>query len=418
LQDGNNQEQQKQMFTLTGKYNTANVFAAALEQTAVTQITELLDQEFVQGSSIKIMPDAHAGAGCVIGTTMTLHERVVPNLVGVDIGCGCLVQKLCAKPNFKKLDQAIREHVPSGFAVRTAPHRLLDHRALVELKCADFVNLNRADLSVGTLGGGNHFIEVDVDSAGKYWLVVHTGSRNLGKQVAEHYQAAAVRQCSSKDYGKERLVADLKAAGREAEISEALKQLDVPKVVNHLAYCEGELFWDYLHDMEIVQNYAQINRAAINETLDNEMTWADQDSFETVHNYIETDLRNFSTASAPMLRKGAVAAHAGQRLIIPMNMRDGALVGVGKGNPDWNESAPHGAGRLMGRAEAKRRLTVEKYVDTMKGIYTTCVNKSTLDEAPDAYKPMEEIMLHIADTVDLIDIWKPVYNFKASEEAR
>lgn len=406
------------MFTLSGKYGTAQVFAAALEQTAVTQITELLCQDFIGSSLVRIMPDAHAGAGCVVGTTMTLQGKVVPNLVGVDVGCGVLAQQLCMKPDFKKLDRVIRERVPSGFAVRTSPHRLLNHRALVDLKCAASVNLNRADLSVGTLGGGNHFLEVDIDSSGRYWLVVHSGSRNLGKQVAEYYQAEAVKQRAGQDYGKDRLVADLRAAGRAAEISDALKTLNILKIPKYLAYCDGTLFDDYIHDMEITQEYARINRAAIVETITDEMEMADEDSFETVHNYIETDTRNFSTPSPPMLRKGAVAAHAGQRLIIPMNMRDGSVVCVGKGNPDWNESAPHGAGRLMGRAEAKRRLTVEKYEDAMKGIYTTCVGKETLDEAPDAYKPMEEILAQIGPTVEVIDHWHPVYNFKADDKPR
>ncbi|MFA5186534.1 MAG: RtcB family protein [Patescibacteria group bacterium] len=398
------------MFTLTGKYNTAQVFAAALEQTAVAQIIELLNQEFVRESNIRIMPDAHAGAGCVIGTTMTLHDKVVPNLVGVDIGCAVRCALLCGKPDFKKLDRVIREHIPAGFEIRRSKHRLLDHRALMDLKCAFAVNLNRADLSIGTLGGGNHFIEVDVDTAGRYWLLIHSGSRNLGKQVAEYYQNEAIKQRATQDYGQQALIAKLRAENRAAEISDELKKLNAPKIPKYLAYCDGDLFNDYIHDMEIVQEYARVNRAAIVETIDDEMEFVDlNDGFETVHNYIETGLH------LPMLRKGAVAAHVDQRLVIPLNMRDGTLLCRGKGNPDWNESAPHGAGRLMGRAEAKRRLTVEQYEKSMNGIYTTCVGRATLDEAPAAYKPAEEILAQIGATVEVMDHWMPVYNFKSDQ---
>lgn len=402
------------MFTLTGKYNTADVFTAVLEQTAVSQVMELLCQEFVSGSRIRIMPDAHAGAGCVIGTTMTLHGKVVANLVGVDVGCGVDCVRLARKPNFKELDQVIHDEVPSGFNIQRTPHRLVVQRgevqALQGLRCRDAMNLRRAELSIGTLGGGNHFIEVDADTDGRYWLVVHSGSRNLGKQMAEYYQTEAIRQWANQDHGKEALIAELRAAGRAAEISDEIKKLNIPKIPKYLTYCEGQLFDDYLHDMKIVQEFAQHNRDAILDTIDVALQSAESERFTTVHNYIETGV-----GMVPMLRKGAVAAHAGQRLLIPINMRDGALLCRGKGNADWNESAPHGAGRLMGRAEAKRRLTVERYAASMKGIYTTCVGRSTLDEAPEAYKPVEEILAHINDTVEVVDTWKPVYNFKAAE---
>jgi RNA-splicing ligase RtcB len=394
---------------IQGKYNTADVFNDHVEASAMSQIIELLNQEFVQGSSIKIMPDVHAGAGCVVGTTMTLHGKVVPNLVGVDIGCGVEVRKLCGKPDFKKLDKVILDHVPSGFNVRSASgmHRLLDKNALASLKCVHAVDLRRAHRSVGTLGGGNHFIEIDVDSEGKYWLVVHSGSRNLGKQVAEHYQAAAVKQRSQQDYGKQAMVDHLKAEGRAAEISDAIKALKIPKIPQYLAYLDGDLFRDYLHDMEIVQDYARRNRAAIIETIDDEMEFAADDHFETVHNYVDLDHM--------VLRKGAVAAYQDQRLVIPLNMRDGTLLCRGLGNPDWNFSAPHGAGRAMGRAEAKRRLSMDDFRETMQGVYSTCVDPGTLDEAPGAYKPAEEIQQYIGDTVEVLDRWKPVYNFKARE---
>lgn len=395
------------MFQLTGQYNTADIFAAALEQSAVSQIMELLCQEFVRGSSIRIMPDAHAGKGCTVGTTMTLHRRVVPNLVGVDIGCGIVTRRLQHKPDFKKLDDVIRRHVPSGFNIRKSPHEKLNAQALTELKCLEAVNLNRAHLSVGTLGGGNHFIEVDVDSQGYYWLLVHSGSRNLGKQIADYYQTAAIKQCRDQDRGKEELIARLRREGRAAEISDAIKRLDIPKIPTYLAYCEGDLFTDYLHDMRIAQGFAQDNRDAIIETIDEFMAIVDDDGFTTVHNYID---------ETNMLRKGAVSAHLNERLVIPMNMRDGTLLCRGLGNSDWNESAPHGAGRLMSRSEAKRRLTVAQYEDSMQGIFSTCVNRGTLDEAPAAYKPMEEILAQIGTTVEVVDQWKPVYNFKAQDK--
>lgn len=392
---------------LQGRYNTADIFNDHVESSAVSQIIELLNQEFTQGSSIKIMPDVHTGIGCVIGTTMTLHGKVVPNLVGVDIGCGVGVRKLCGKPDFKRLDRVVHQYVPSGFAVRTSPHRLLDRRAITDLKCAEAVNLRRADLSIGTLGGGNHFIEVDVDSAGDYWLVVHSGSRNLGKQVAEYYQAAAVKQRSQQDHGKQTLIDHLRAENRAAEISDAVKALKIPKIPKYLAYLDGDLFNDYLHDMEIVQDYARTNRAAIIETIDDEMEFCDQDHFETVHNYVDI--------AHQLLRKGAVAAYQDQRLVIPLNMRDGTLLCRGKGNPDWNFSAPHGAGRAMGRAEAKRRLSLDDFRTTMGGIYTTCVDAGTLDEAPGAYKPVAEIRQYLDATVVVDDVLTPVYNFKARE---
>lgn len=395
------------MLTLTGKYNTAKIFTDNVEASAVAQIIELCNQPFVQDSQLRIMPDVHAGISCVIGTTMTLHGRVVPNLVGVDLGCGVSATKLLvASPDLAKLDQTIRVRVPAGFATRNTPHDRLEQTRLDELCCLSVINRRRADLSVGTLGGGNHFIEVDRDSAGAYWLVVHSGSRNLGKQVAEHYQSAAVKQVrTNRIQTKQELVDRLRAEGRTDEIYDANKAAKNDRIPPHLCYAEGDLYDDYLHDMAIAQEYAQQNRDAMADEIVRAMGWEVTDQFTTVHNYIDVESK--------ILRKGAVAAYAGQRLLIPLNMRDGVLLCTGKGNADWNFSAPHGAGRLMGRGAAKRALTVEDFRTAMNGIFTTSVGYGTLDEAPGAYKPAAEILAYIGDTVDVLDTWKPVYNFKA-----
>ncbi|HHV72532.1 MAG TPA: RtcB family protein [Clostridia bacterium] len=366
------------MIEIKGKYNTAKVFADTIENEAKTQILELCSQEFVKDSVIRIMPDNHAGAGCTIGTTMTITDKIVPNLVGVDIGCGMETIKLRQKEiDFEKLDRVIYDHIPSGFNIRKKEHKYVKYIDLGSLICKKHVDLDRARLSIGTLGGGNHFIEVNKDKDGTLYLVVHSGSRHLGKQVAEYYQQLAY------------------------------KELKGVKISKQLAYVQGESYNNYLHDMRIVQQFAVYNRKAIVDEIINRMELEIEDQFTTIHNYI--DLNNM------ILRKGAISAQKGERVLIPLNMRDGSLICIGKGNKDWNYSAPHGAGRLMSRRKAKQTISLEEFKKTMEGIYTTTVNRSTLDECALAYKPMEEIINNIQETVEIVDIIKPVYNFKASE---
>lgn len=396
------------MIELQGQYNTAKVFTDNVEQQAISQIINLLNQAFVTGSKIRIMPDTHAGAGCTIGTTMTITDKVVPNLVGVDIGCG--METVLLKDThveLQQLDKVIHAVVPAGFSIRSTPHAYINEVNIEQLRCAKQVNLERAALSLGTLGGGNHFIELDKDSNARLYLVVHSGSRNLGKQVAEYYQKAAAKKLKQKRDDASKLVQELKAQGRQQDIEAELKKIAPAKVDQNLAYAEGKLFDDYIHDMGIVQQYAEWNRRSIVKEIVRNMKFKVEDSFTTIHNYI--DLDNM------VLRKGAVSAKKGERLIIPINMRDGSLLCTGKGNPDWNESAPHGAGRLMSRRVAKQSFTVSEFKKAMAGIYSTTVDKSTLDEAPFAYKPMEEIMENIGDTVTIDAVIKPLYNFKAAE---
>ena len=374
------------MIELQGKYNTAKVFTDNIEQEAISQIINLLNQEFVQGSQIRIMPDTHAGAGCTIGTTMTITDKVVPNLVGLDIGCGMETVILRdTHVELQQLDKVIHEHIPAGFSIRRKPHMFMEEVDLNELRCSNQVNLNRAELSLGTLGGGNHFIELDKDDDGRLWLVVHSGSRNLGKQVAEYYQKAA-----AKNLEKKRI-----------------------KVDKNLAFAEGQMFDDYIHDMVITQRYAELNRKAIVREIVKQMKFKVEDSFTTIHNYIETSPSQ--GLDTRILRKGAISAKAGERVLIPINMRDGSLICIGRGNPDWNYSAPHGAGRRMSRSAAKGSITLSQFKESMEGIYSSTLNKSTIDEAPFAYKPMDEITANIADTAEIIQIIKPLYNFKAAE---
>ncbi|NLG87766.1 MAG: RtcB family protein [Clostridiaceae bacterium] len=371
------------MIEVKGKYNTAKVFTDNVESEAIAQIMELCDQEFVKDSVIRIMPDAHAGAGCTIGTTMTISDKIVPNLVGVDIGCGMETIKLKQKEiDFQKLDRVIYDHIPSGFNIRKKQHKYTENVDLNKLACKNHVDLERARLSIGTLGGGNHFIEVNRDSNGTLYLVVHSGSRHLGKQVAEYYQKLAYRELTAKSGGS-------------------------VKISRQLAYVHGKSYNDYLHDMKIVQQYAVYNRKAIVDEIINRMGFETEDWFTTIHNYIDLD--------SMILRKGAISARKGERVLIPINMRDGSLICIGKGNKDWNCSAPHGAGRIMSRRQAKKTISLEEFKKTMEGIYTTTVNRDTLDECALAYKPMDEIIDNIKDTVEVVDIIKPVYNFKASE---
>lgn len=395
------------MKELKGKYATAKIFTDLVDEKSIEQVKTLLDQEFVSGSKIRMMPDIHAGAGCTIGTTMTVRDRGCPNLVGVDIGCGMLtvkLSKLC-KMDLEKLDGVIRKYIPAGFNIRDKAHALYMNTRVCELLCYDSIDVDRAKRSIGTLGGGNHFIEVDRDDQGYYYLVIHTGSRHLGVEVAEYYQNWGY-ETMKQDYKNRRneVIDRLKEEGREKDISKELAGLkfDIPK---DLCPVGGKLFRSYIHDMEIVQAYAEWNRLAIADEIVVRMGWEIIDNFETVHNYIDTD--------EMILRKGAVSAKDGELLLIPITMRDGSLICRGKGNPDWNYSAPHGAGRLYGRMESKRRFSVDEYRESMNGIFTTSVGDDTLDECPMAYKPMESIVDNIGDTVDILKVIKPVYNFKA-----
>ncbi len=401
------------MIELKGKYNQAKIFTDVVDEASVAQVLLLLNQEFVSGSRIRLMPDIHAGAGCTIGTTMTITDKVVPNLVGVDIGCGMETVRVKEKHmELQKLDKLIYEKIPSGFQVREKTHRCFEEIDLQELYCYKYINSHRAEKSLGTLGGGNHFIEANRDEDGNLYLVVHSGSRHLGLEVANYYQEEGYRSLngtSEKDV--DGLVASLKAQGREREIQKqitALKKTIQTNIPRALAYVSGELFGQYIHDMKIVQRYAELNRQAMMDEMVKGMKLHVEEQFTTIHNYIDTD--------AMILRKGAVSARKGEKLLIPINMRDGSLLCTGKGNEDWNQSAPHGAGRLMSRSAAKESFTVSEFKNQMQGIYTTSVGKDTLDECPMAYKGMEDIVKNISDTAEIDRIIKPIYNFKAGGE--
>ena len=400
------------MIEIQGKFNTAKIFTDVVDNASITQVQELCSQAFTAGSRIRLMPDIHAGKGCTIGTTMTITDKVVPNLVGVDIGCGMETTRIQESyMELQKLDKLIYEKIPSGFSIRDRAHRYLSQIDLNELCCAKHVDLLRAEKSIGTLGGGNHFIEVDKDDEGNLYIVVHSGSRHLGVEVASYYQEAGYKVLNRTDDASiEVIITQMKAEGREKEIQKTLKKLKnlkqtgIPKA---LAYVSGELFEQYLHDMKIVQRFAMLNRQAMVDEIVCGLGLHVEEQFTTVHNYIDTE--------SMILRKGAVSARSGEKLLIPINMRDGSLICVGKGNEDWNFSAPHGAGRLMSRAEAKRRFDITGFRQEMDGIYTTSVNESTLDECPMAYKGMDDILSNIGPTVDVAKIIKPIYNFKAGE---
>lgn len=398
------------MIELKGKYNEAKIFTDIVDEASISQVLLLLNQEFVTDSKIRLMPDIHAGAGCTIGTTMTITDKIVPNLVGVDIGCGMETIRIKEKHlELQKLDKLIYEKIPSGFNIREKAHRYFEEIDLEGLHCYKHIDSRRAEKSLGTLGGGNHFIEVNKDGEGNIYVVVHSGSRHLGLEVANFYQEEGYKVLNGstkKDINV--LIADLKAKGKEREIQKSItklkntKRTDIPK---QLAYVSGELFEQYIHDMKIVQKYAELNRQAMIDEIIKGMKIHVVEQFTTIHNYIDTD--------AMILRKGAVSARKEEKLIIPINMRDGSLVCIGKGNDDWNQSAPHGAGRLMSRSAAKESFTVSEFKNQMNGIYTTSVNKDTLDECPMAYKKMDDIVKNIGDTVDIVKIIKPIYNFKA-----
>ncbi|MDR2591284.1 MAG: RtcB family protein [Chitinispirillales bacterium] len=402
------------MIEVTGDRNTAKCYCDELEETAARQIRAVCDQEAFAGCKIRIMPDVHAGMGCTIGTTMTIRDKIVPGMVGVDIGCGMETVELDEKEiDFKRLNNTVRRNIPSGHSTRRDIHPLSEEIDLTELRCADHVDLKRARRSIGSLGGGNHFIEVDKADDGTLFLVIHSGSRHLGKEVAEYYQNEALRNLSGNSKALiDEAIAELKAQNREQEIEptiarmkeEGLSHLPVPE---DLAYVEGGLFDDYIHDMKLIQRFASLNRKAMVDIIMTRLCLTKKNEFTTIHNYIDTD--------EMILRKGAVSAKHGEKLLIPINMRDGSLICVGKGNDDWNRSAPHGAGRLMSRSAAYKKLSLEDYKAEMAGIFTTCISKATIDEAPMAYKTMDTIIKNINETAEIILKIKPVYNFKASE---
>ena len=401
------------MIEIKGKINTAVCYAKVVEEEAIEQIRRMCDYEFTAGSRIRIMPDVHAGKGCTIGTTMTVTDKAVPNVVGVDIGCGMYTVELGKAPiDFEKVDEAAH-YIPSGTNTWEGRQEHFDLQAL--RCCRDLKQTKRLERSLGTLGGGNHFIEIDEAADGTKYLVIHSGSRNLGKQVAELYQQLAIElNRGIEDYllQRDEIIRTYKEQGRRDEIQNALKQLKWDKeqkettIPEDLCFLYGRHLDDYLHDVEICQQFARRNREKMAEIILGRTGMAGGEAFHTIHNYIDTD--------EMILRKGAIAAHKGEKVLIPINMRDGSVLAVGKGNPDWNYSAPHGAGRLMSRTAAKTSLSMEEYRETMKGIYTTSVNEATLDEAPMAYKSLDDIIDVIRDAVDIIDIMKPVYNFKAS----
>lgn len=412
------------------------IFTENIEQKAIDQINELLSQEAFKDCKVRIMPDVHAGKGCVIGFTADLGDKVIPNIVGVDIGCGMLCVELGnIDLDLENLDGIINECIPSGRNIRE--HKLLDFEKINELHCLrELKDVKKFNRAIGTLGGGNHFIEIDVDDEGNKYLVIHTGSRNLGKQVAEYYQDLAIQLCSGKEEyfkKKDEIIKTYKEQGRKDEIQNALKELEKeykdnkPSLPNDLCYLTGEYREKYLHDMKICQEYARLNRFHIAITIIEKLGYENVmfsyscrskggivssnrpglEYFETIHNYISFEDN--------IVRKGAISAKKGERVLIPINMRDGSIIAIGKGNDDWNQSAPHGAGRIMSRRKAKETFKIEEFKESMKEIYSTSVVENTIDEAPFVYKPMQEIIDNIKDTVEIEKVIRPIYNFKAKE---
>ena len=407
------------MQEVKGKYNSAKVFTDSVDEKSLQQIQTLCNQEFTSGTKIRLMPDVHAGAGCTIGTTMTIKDKIVPNLVGVDIGCG--METLCIKAdsevsknfNGAELDKIIRKNIPSGFNIRKFPHGFVEQVDWEKIK--GHYNKKRAWLSLGTLGGGNHFIEADRDDEGNLYIVVHSGSRHAGLEIANYYQELAWRQLNGNcESDCKQLIEQLKAEGRTQEIQEKLAELKAQVVTNipkDLAYLSGEFFDDYINDMKIMQHFALLNRKAMIQVICIGLHVKEEDiieQFTTIHNYIDTDNM--------ILRKGAVSAQKGEKLLIPINMRDGSIICVGKGNEDWNCSAPHGAGRVMSRKKTRENLSLEEFKAEMSGIWSSTVNLDTIDEAPMAYKSMDDILANINPTAEILKIIKPIYNYKAGDE--
>jgi RNA-splicing ligase RtcB len=382
------------------------IFTKNIEDKASNQVYKLAKLEPFKNAKIRIMPDVHAGAGCVIGFTANLGDKIIPNVVGVDIGCGMLTIELGnVDIDLEKLDNIINEYIPSGFNVHEYEQPMPFN--LCDLECADYLkNFSRLKQAIGSLGGGNHFIEIDVDDENNKYLIIHSGSRNLGHQVATYYQKLAIKYHNEVNQEqRNELIQGLKKQNRQRDISKEIKKLKpLNPLPKHLCYLEGYYREEYLHDMRLCQDYASHNRWAIADSILHKMELKGISVFQTIHNYIGDD---------NIIRKGAISAYKDEKVLIPINMRDGCIIAIGKGNEDWNYSAPHGAGRIMARGVAKRTLDMQEFKDTMKGVYSTSIVESTLDEAPMAYKPMQEILDNIKDTVEVVKIIKPIYNFKA-----
>ena len=403
------------MFEIKGKVNTAICYAKVVEDEAIEQVRRMCDYDLTAGSKVRIMPDVHSGKGCTIGTTMTIIDKACPNIVGVDIGCGMYTVVLKDKePDFAKIDEACH-YIPSGKCVWEGRKERFD---LTDLRCyRSLKDSKRLERSLGTLGGGNHFIEIDKGNDGTYYLIIHSGSRNLGKQVAEIYQQIAIDLHMGKEkYFKRRdeIIRTYKEEGRKAEIQNALKELkesfeaQALLIPEDICWLYGSFLEDYLYDVKICQQFAKRSRELMAEIIIDRVGLTAGEGFHTIHNYIDTE--------EMILRKGAIAAHDGEKVLIPINMRDGSVLAIGKGNPEWNYSAPHGAGRLMSRTKAKESLDMEEYKAEMSGVYSTSVNEATLDESPMAYKSLDDIIDVIKETVNIVDIMKPVFNFKASDD--
>lgn len=396
------------MQIIKGKYSDAKVFTDNIDEVAIAQIETFLNEELTKEAHVRIMPDCHAGKGAVIGTTMKVTDRVVPNLVGVDIGCGMLCVEVQKKDiDFEKLDVAVRTLVPSGQSVRTTAHDYIGNVKLDQV-LANF-SKDTAVHSLGTLGGGNHFIEMNQTEDGRLFLVIHSGSRHLGVKVANFHQKKAIESLSNDKEGLDGLITKLKAEGRHQEINTAMKSYKSTKPVipNDLAYLQDSLMENYFNDLKIAQDYAKWNRAAMMQVLIEAMNFDEVGRIDTVHNYIDLDQM--------ILRKGAISARKDEMVLIPINMRDGSLLAKGKGNDDWNQSGPHGAGRILSRTKAKQLLQLHNFTDTMKNVFTTSVSQDTIDESPFAYKTMQEIIDNTEDTIEIQSILKPIYNFKAAE---
>ncbi|MDR0643196.1 MAG: RtcB family protein [Treponema sp.] len=408
------------MIEIQGKYNIAKVFTDELDAFSRDQIENLCNQSFVEGSKIRLMPDVHAGAGCTIGTTMTIKDKIVPNLVGVDIGCGMetiiINNDTKTSKNFDpvRLDEIIHLEIPNGMNIRDDEHEFINKIDFSKIRCP-VINKGYAQKSLGTLGGGNHFIEANKDDKNNLYIVIHSGSRHLGKEIAEYYQEQAWKQLNGNGrVDIDNIILKLKAEGREKEIQDTIKKIRFQIVTNvpkDLAYVSGKLFDDYINDMKITQYFALINRKAMMYTILKGLNIENEEQFEqfsTIHNYIDTE--------SMILRKGAVSAKKGEKLIVPINMRDGSIICEGLGNPDWNYSSPHGAGRIMSRKKAFMTLKLEDYKKEMEGIYSTSVNEQTIDESPMAYKAMNSIIINMGETARILNIIKPIYNFKAAED--
>ena len=383
------------MFEIRGKYNTAIVYAGRTDQESVAQVMAMCNTPYLAESRIRMMPDMHAAEGCTVGTSMTINGCANPAWVGGDIGCGMQVYKLREREiDFAELDRVIRAEIPSGAAIFPGENKAVRALKLQELICYEWIRHKTVDASLGTLGGGNHFIEVDRDTNGTLYLVIHSGSRRLGRDVAAFWQNEAFCQTNGFD--------PKLFARKKVDISKAAVRKD-------MSWLEGDVLEGYLHDMNMAVNYATRSRELMGETIMSALNLHVDEAFATIHNYIDTE--------HGVLRKGAVSAQAAEKLIIPINMRDGSLICIGKGNPEWNCTAPHGAGRMMTRSQAKQEISIEEYRKAMAGIYTTSVSESTLDESPMAYRGIDEILDVIEDTAEVTELLTPVYNFKASKAA-